>query len=72
MANYEYVTRGQDDGAIIGTTSSDKLGFYGKTPVARPATPAAAVTTGSTTTVCNEAVAEIQEYLKTLGLIASA
>lgn len=66
MADYEYPLRGKDDGAIIGG-ASDKIGFFGTTPVVQPAAPAASVTAGSTTTVCNTAVAEIQVALKALG-----
>ena len=69
MAEYEYVTRSQDDGAIIGTTTSDKIGFYGATPVVRQ-TKATRVTADSTTTVCNNAVASIQLALENLGLMA--
>lgn len=72
MAEYEYVTRGQDDGALIAKSATEKVGFYGATPVVQAATPAATVTAGSTTTVCNTAVGEIQAALKALGIMASA
>lgn len=68
MADYQYPLRGKDDGAIIGG-ASDKLAFFGTTPCDQPAAPAAAVTAGSTTTVCNTAVAEIQAALQELGLM---
>jgi len=32
---YEQVTYNADDGAQIGRTSTEKLGFYGATPIAR-------------------------------------
>lgn len=72
MTEYEIVTRNQDDGALIGTAATSKIGLYGVTPVVQAATPAATVTAGSTTTVCNTAVAEIQTALKNLGIMASA
>lgn len=69
MADYQYPLRELDDGAIIGAASTSKLAFYGTTPCDQPAAPAAAVTAGSTTTVCNTAVAEIQAALQELGLM---
>jgi hypothetical protein len=35
MASYEYVDYGSDDGAIFGRTSTEKIAFYGATPIAR-------------------------------------
>lgn len=33
MATYEQVTYNSDDGALIGNSSTEKIGFYGETPV---------------------------------------
>lgn len=33
MASYEYVDYGSDDGAIFGRAATEKIGFYGETPV---------------------------------------
>ena len=33
MASYEQVTYNSPDGAIIGKSSTEKIGFYGTTPV---------------------------------------
>jgi hypothetical protein len=35
MASYEYLDYGSDDGAVLGRTSTEKIGFYGATPVTR-------------------------------------
>lgn len=37
MATYENVTQNSPDGAIIGLTASDKIGFHGATPVVQAA-----------------------------------
>jgi hypothetical protein len=60
---------GNDDGQCLGQSSTDKISFYGATPVVRPAA-ITAVTAGSTTTVCNTSVAAIIAALQTLGLTA--
>jgi hypothetical protein len=35
MASYEYLDYGSPDGAIFGRTSTEKIAFYGATPIAR-------------------------------------
>lgn len=45
MADYQIVTDGRPDGALIGLTSSEKLAFYGGTPATRPTAPTAVETT---------------------------
>lgn len=45
MADYQIVTTGNPDGALIGLTSSEKLAFYGGTPATRPSAPTAVATT---------------------------
>jgi hypothetical protein len=57
------------DGTSYGQASTDKISFYGATPVVRPSA-ITAVTAGSTTTVCNTSVAAIIATLQTLGLTA--
>ena len=37
MATYEQVTYNSPDGAIIGKSASEKIGFYGKAPAAQRA-----------------------------------
>ena len=48
---YQYVCDDGADGSLVGTTTSSKIGFFGKTPVSQPtgSTQAAAATTAVTT-----------------------
>lgn len=68
MATYEQVTYNSPDGAQIGNSASEKIGFYGATPVVQRAT----ATTHTTTNVVTSAsfgtlqVAQIQEIQQTL------
>jgi hypothetical protein len=70
MATYEQIGYGSPDGAQVGSSTGDKLGFFGATPVARPS-----VTwpnTGTATTTLNEAkVNRIMAALVSLGLIVT-
>ena len=76
MPSYEYIGYNSDDGCIIGKGASEKVGFYGATPVVQRAT----ATTHTTTNVVTSAsygtlqVAQMQEVMNTLaglGLWAS-
>jgi hypothetical protein len=65
----EYVGTGNDDGVNVGRSSTDKVGFYGTTPVVR----GAAVTTLATTPTATDiatAVNSIISRLQTVGIIA--
>lgn len=65
----EYVGTGNDDGIVIGRSSSDLVGFYGETPVDQ----GAAVTTLATTPTATDiavAVNAIISRLQDVGLIA--
>lgn len=70
MAEYEYVGDGRPDGTVIGRTSSEKIAFYGGTPVARPS-----VTwpnTATATTTLNETkVNRIMAALVSIGIIVT-
>lgn len=79
MAEYRYLTNGNDDGTIIGKTSSEPLGFFGATPVTRQSlTYTTFATTGivtggvfSTSTLSIafvNAVSELLELCANLGL----
>lgn len=60
---------GSEDGTILGQDANDKVGFFGKAPVVRPATVAGDATDGAT------AAAQVNDVivaLKALGLIASS
>lgn len=67
---YEQVTSNSPDGAQVGNGSTEKVGFFGKTPIARPS-----VTwpnTGTATTTLNETkVNRIMAALVNLGLIVT-
>lgn len=65
----EYVGTGNDDGTVLGRSSTDKIGFYGATPVVR----GSAVTTLATTPTATDiatAVNSIISRLQTVGVIA--
>ena len=74
--DYEQLTYGSPAGAQMGASASEKIGFYGATPVVQRAT----ATTHTTTNVVTSAsygtlqVAQMQEVMNTLaglGLWAS-
>lgn len=71
MSEIQELSQGLSDG-VLGCKTGEKFSVYGAAPVVQAATPAATVTAGSTTTVCNTAVAEIQTALVNLGIMASA
>ena len=52
MATYESVTYGSPDGAHIGSSATEKVGFWGVTPVVQPSV--TAVGTATATTALNE------------------
>lgn len=66
----EYVGTSGPDGTVLGLASTEKVGFYGATPVTRPS-----VTwpnTGTATTTLNETkVNRIMAALVNLGLIVT-
>lgn len=70
MPSYERIDYGSPDGSQFGGASTDKIGFYGATPVTRPS-----VTwpnTGTATTALNETkVNRIMAALVSLGLIVT-
>lgn len=69
-AGVQVIGDGNPTGTTLGRTTSELISVYGVTPVDQAAAPAAAVTAGSTTTVCNTAVAEIQAALQAFGIMA--
>lgn len=60
------LSNGNDDGTLIGQDTSDKIGFYGVTPVDQPATVADATDAATAITSLNAVIDRLQE----LGLIA--
>lgn len=60
---------GGSEGARLGQSSTDKLGFYGlATPIVRPSV-ATAITTGATETATISLVRSIRLALVNLGLV---
>jgi len=76
MATYERVDYGSDDGCQVGIAATDKIGFYGATPVVQRATASTHTTTAVVTSASYGTlqVAQMQEVMNTLaglGLWAS-
>ncbi len=67
---YENVTSNSPDGAQVGKSATEKVGFFGKTPIAQPS-----VTwpnTGTATTTLNETkINRVMTALVNLGLIVT-
>jgi len=64
----EQVTYNSPDGAQMGKSATEKVGFYGATPVVQPA-PAVAVGTDLASVILE--LADLRAQLVALGLIAS-
>ncbi len=68
--SYEQVTYNSPDGAQVGKAATEKIGFYGKTPIVQPS-----VTwpnTGTATTTLNETKCNrLMAALVALGLIVT-
>lgn len=58
------------NGTLLGQSATDKVGFYGKTPVVQPTSATqAAITAGATTTATIALLLEIRTALVNTGLI---
>lgn len=69
MANIKYLDDAGPDGAVLGQSSSAKIGFYGlATPIVQPATVADATDAATAITTVNTVI----DRLQALGLIASS
>lgn len=68
MADYNYLSDGRPDGVMLGNAASDKVGFYGTTPVVQRATATTHTTTNMVTSASFGAtqVAIVQEIMNTL------
>lgn len=64
----KYLDGGNDDGTVLGQSATEKLGFYGATPIAQAAV-AATTTTTATTTALQTDIDAIRTALQNLGLI---
>jgi hypothetical protein len=77
MASYEQLTYGSPDGALMGKSATEKIGFYGTTPIVQrtAAVVTSAVGTASSadvTTALKGAVIDIMNTLEALGLWAGS
>lgn len=63
-----YLDDGNDDGTVLGQSSTAKIGFWGKTPVARPSVTAVATAT-ATTTLNETRIVRLYVALKSAGII---
>ncbi len=78
MPTYENLDYGSDDGSIWGRTASDKIGFYGKVPVAQRAYSSAVHASSALASSASfgatqlAVVNEIQATLVALGIWATA
>jgi len=68
MAVGEYIGNGNPDGTSFGQSTTEKISFYGVTPVDQPA-PAVAVGTDLATVILE--LADLRASLVELGLIAA-
>ena len=67
MATYERVDYGSDDGSQMGGASTDKIGFYGATPIVKASLTQLAST--KTSTQLRAELSALQNALANLGLI---
>lgn len=67
------LSNGDDSGTVLGQDSADKIGFYGTTPIAKPAaTVLGALTAGETTPAdVAAALVDLRTQLVSLGLISN-
>jgi hypothetical protein len=71
MPTYKELSDANPDGTRLGQSATDKISFYGATPVARGSS-ITAITAGATTTACNNAVISVMAALSNCGLIVTA
>lgn len=74
MATIDYIGDNGPDGMVIGKASTNLVGFYGATPVARQAaTVVGALTAGETTPAdVAAALVDLRDALVDLGLISNS
>lgn len=70
MADYNELSDGRPAGCMVGQSATDKVGFFGTTPVVQQAI--TAVATGTATTALNETkINRLYTALRNLGLITT-
>ena len=68
MAGERQLSDGNDNGQILGQSATDKVGFFGTTPVVQQATVADATDAATAITQVNAVIAALEAY----GLLASS
>lgn len=68
LAGENQLSTGAGDGQVLGQSTTDKIAFYGDTPIVQ-ATVAATTTTTATTTALQTDIDAIRTALQNLGLI---
>lgn len=69
-SDVEYIGSNMSGGMCFGLSSSEKIGFYGKTPITRPTVVAPSTT--ATTTTNEAAIVALEAALVNLGLIITS
>jgi hypothetical protein len=62
----DHLSKGNDDGTVLGQSASDKIAFYGATTVVQQASAAAGTDAGTTQTLANA----LRTALLNVGIIA--
>ena len=52
---------GNDEGTALGTAATDKIGFYGATPIVRPTAPANATDAATAITSLNSLITALED-----------
>ena len=73
MASYERLDYGSPDGALMGGASTDKIGFYGTTPIVQrtaaiATSDVATASSADVTTALKAAVIDIMNTLTAIGI----
>lgn len=68
MAEYNHLSDGRSDGTLLGQSTTDKVGFFGKEPRAQVANVVDATDAATAITKLNEVIAG----LEALGLFAAS
>lgn len=68
MAEYQELGDGRPDGTRLGKTATEKVGFFGATPVVQQTVTALTTTSSTVASSVSVAVTELQTALNNLGL----
>ncbi len=71
MAQVEQITYNSPDGAVMGNTSSEKIAFFGATPIVQPSVSTAVSTTASISTSGLYGFGSSTEALQIVGAVST-